>query len=151
MTNLIAIYGSTCSEKTETARELSRMTGNMVMHPGEAITTRAKADKLGGGKEVGDATHREVDENTRALAENLKDLMIFESSQLDAVLGPRDDIFYVRLHARDDVRESRWNHQGVAKQFSPPVWKSGRMVTQVLSVLTLAGTPRLIAFQKAMP
>lgn len=111
-TNVIGIFGKTCSAKSDVAREISRMTGNKVKHPGEMITTRARMAGRTTGKDVTDKWHREVDQDTvravDALAE-LDELWIMESGMLDAVLGPRDDVFWVALHARDDVREARWH------------------------------------------
>ena len=59
-TNVIAIYGKTCSAKSDVARELSRMTGNKAKHPGEMITTRARMSGLTTGKGRGGrmASHR---------------------------------------------------------------------------------------------
>ena len=110
--NVIGIFGKTCSAKSDVAREISRMTGNKVKHPGEMITTRARMAGLTSGREVADERHREVDADTvgavGALAD-LGELWIVESGMLDAVLGPGDNVFWVLLHARDDVREARWH------------------------------------------
>ena len=111
-TNVIGIFGRTCSAKSDVAREISRMTGNKVKHPGEMITTRARMAGRTTGKDVAKKWHREVDEDTVRAADALADLgelWIIESGMLDAVLGPRDDVFWVALHARDDVREARWH------------------------------------------
>ena len=111
-TNVIGIFGKTCSAKSDVAREISRMTGNKVKHPGEMITTRARMAGRTTGKDVADRWHREVDHDTVRAADALADLgelWIMESGMLDAVLGPRDDVFWVALHARDDVREARWH------------------------------------------
>ncbi|MCY4468551.1 MAG: cold shock domain-containing protein [Thiotrichales bacterium] len=111
-TNVIGIFGKTCSAKSDVAREISRMTGNKVKHPGEMITTRARMAGLATGREVADKWHRQVDEDTVRAADALADLdelWIIESGMLDAVLGPRDDVFWIALHARDDVRETRWH------------------------------------------
>ena len=111
-TNVIGIFGQTCSAKSDVAREISRMTGNKVKHPGEMITTRARMVGLATGRGVADKWHREVDTETvravDALA-GLGELWIVESGMLDAVLGPRDDVFWVSLHANDDAREARWH------------------------------------------
>ncbi len=113
-TSVIGIFGKTCSAKSDVAREISRMTGNKVKHPGEMITTRARMAGLATGREVADERHREVDADTvravDALA-GLGELWIVESGLLDAVLGPRDDVFWVSLHARDEVREARWHRR----------------------------------------
>ena len=111
-TNVIGIFGKTCSAKSDVAREISRMTGNKVKHPGEMITTRARMAGLTTGKDVADKWHRAVDEDTVRAVDALADLdelWIVESGMLDAVLGPRDDAFWVALHARNDVREARWD------------------------------------------
>ena len=111
-TNVIGIFGKTCSAKSDVAREISRMTGNKVKHPGEMVTTRARMAALTTGKDVADERHRDIDEDTVRAADALADLgelWIMESGMLDAVLGPRDDVFWVSLHARDDVREARWH------------------------------------------
>ena len=111
-TNVIGIFGKTCSAKSDVAREISRMTGNKVKHPGEMITTRARMAGLATGREVADKWHRQVDEDTVRAADALADLdelWIIESGMLDAVLGPRDDVFWIALHARDEVRETRWH------------------------------------------
>ena len=110
-TNVIGIFGKTCSAKSDVAREISRMTGNKVKHPGEMITTRARMAGLATGRDVADNWHREVDAETVGAVDALADLgelWIVESGMLDAVLGPRDDVFWVSLHARDDAREARW-------------------------------------------
>ena len=111
-TNVIGIFGKTCSAKSDVAREISRMTGNKVKHPGEMITTRARMAGLTTGRDVAEKWHRQIDEDTVRAADALADLdelWIIESGMLDAVLGSRDDVFWVALHARDDVREARWH------------------------------------------
>ena len=111
-TNVIAIFGKTCSGKSDVARELSRLTGNKVKHPGEMVTTRARMAGLATGKDVADEWHRAVDGDTVKAVDalpGLGELWIVESGMLDAVLGPRDDVFWVALHAREDAREVRWH------------------------------------------
>lgn len=108
-TNVIGIFGRTCSGKSDVARELSRMTGNKTKHPGESITTRAKASGLSSGKDVPDDWHRAVDEETVCTVDQLNELWIMESGMLDAVLGPREDVFWVRLESQDPAREARWH------------------------------------------
>ncbi len=107
-TNVIAIYGKSCAAKSDVARALSRLTGNKVKHPGEAITSRARAMKLTSGKDVPDDWHRRVDEETVSTVDALPELWIFESTMLDAVLGRREDVFWVRLESSDQAREARW-------------------------------------------
>jgi cold shock CspA family protein/cytidylate kinase len=108
-TNVIAIFGKSCCAKSDVARELSRMTGNKVKHPGEAVTSRAKALKLSSGKEVTDDWLREVDADTVRVVDALEELWIIESGLLDAVLGAREDVFFVELTSREEVREARWH------------------------------------------
>ena len=111
-TNVIGIFGKTCSAKSDVAREISRMTGNKVKHPGEMITTRARMAGAATGKDVADKWHRAVDEDTVKVVDalpHLDELWIIESGMLDAVLGPRDEVFWIELHARDDTREARWH------------------------------------------
>ena len=111
-TNVIGIFGRTCSAKSDVAREISRLTGNKVKHPGEMITTRARMSGLTTGKDVADKWHRAIDEDTVKAVDALAgvdELWIVESGMLDAVLGLRDDVFWIALHARDDVREVRWH------------------------------------------
>lgn len=108
-TNVIAIYGATCCAKSDVAREVSRMTGNKVKHAGESVTSRARALKLASGKDVSEDWHRDVDRETVDTVNALRELWIIESGMLDAVLGPRDDVFYVRLTSGDDAREARWH------------------------------------------
>ena len=110
-TRVLAIHGASCCAKSDVARELSRLTGNKVKHPGEAITTRAKATGLDSGKDVSDDWHREVDAETVRTVDGLEELWILESGQLDAVLGPRDDVFWVRLTASQAAREARWERR----------------------------------------
>ena len=73
-TNVIGIFGKTCSAKSDVAREISRMTGNKVKHPGEMITTRARMSGLATGKDVAEKWHREVDADTVGAVEALADL-----------------------------------------------------------------------------
>lgn len=109
ITNVIAIYGATCCAKSDVARELSRLTGNKVKHPGEAVTSRARVHKLSSGKDVSEDWHREVDRDTVAIVDGLQELWIIESGMLDAVLGRRDDVFYVELRSNDEARGARWH------------------------------------------
>ena len=107
-TNVIGIFGRTCTGKSDVARELSRMTGNKVKHPGEAITTRAKAEGLSSGKDVADEWHRSVDAETIAKVDALNELWIIDGSLLDAALGPRDDVYWVKLESDDAARTALW-------------------------------------------
>ncbi|MFZ5556473.1 MAG: cold shock domain-containing protein [Pseudomonadota bacterium] len=107
--NIIAIYGSTCTLKTEVSQEISRITGFKVTNRGEPLTTQAKVRKLPNAAQLPDEVHREFDEQTREMARRDEPLMIFESALVDAVLKDFPDVFLVRLTARDDVREARWH------------------------------------------
>ncbi len=108
MDNIIAIYGKTCSLKTEVAEELSRITGCKLVNRGEKATTQAKYTRLATTAELPEAFHRELDEETRRIAGRDEDLMIFESAFMDAVLGTQENVFLVRLAAADQAREARW-------------------------------------------
>ena len=91
-TNVIGIFGKTCSAKSDVAREISRMTGNKVKHPGEMITTRARMSGLATGKDVAEKWHREVDADT--VARSSADLGELRRERHGAV-RPRDDVFWV--------------------------------------------------------
>ncbi len=108
MENIIAIYGKTCSLKTEVAEELSRMTGFKVTNRGEKATTEAKYRRIPTAAALPEAFHRDLDEETRRMAMRDEKLMIFESTFMDAVLGAAKDVFLVHLKASDDVRDARW-------------------------------------------
>ncbi len=108
MDNIIAIYGRTCSLKSEVAEEISRISGFKVVNRGEKATTEAKFTRVPTAAVLPESFHRELDEETRRMAERDEELMIFESSFMDAVLGGRKNVFLVRLDAADEVRESRW-------------------------------------------
>ena len=110
-TNVIGIFGQTCTGKSDVSRALSRITGNKCKHPGEAITTRAKALGLTSGKDVPDEWHQQVDAETRAKVDGLDELWIIDGALLDAALGPRDDVFWVRLTCDDAVRTERWDRR----------------------------------------
>ena len=108
MENIIAIYGGTCSLKTEVARELSRITGFKVTNRGELATTQAKVTKTPTAAGLPETFHRELDAETLRMAERDEELMIFESTFMDAVLGRKNNVFLVHLSASDPVRTSRW-------------------------------------------
>lgn len=107
--NIIAIYGNTCTLKTETSQEISRITGFKVTNRGEPLITQAKVRKLANAALLPDEVHRQFDDETRAMARRDEPLMIFESALVDAVLKGIPDVFLVRLTARDDVRAARWH------------------------------------------
>jgi cold shock CspA family protein/cytidylate kinase len=109
MDNIIAIYGKTCSLKSEVAEEISRITGFKVTNRGEKATTRAKYTRVPTAAALPESFHRELDDETRRMAEWDEELMIFESSFMDAILGGRKNVFLVHLKADDEVRNSRWN------------------------------------------
>lgn len=108
MMRIIALYGPTCSLKTEVAQEISRLTGYKVTNRGEPLTTQAKYRKLASVHALPDDVHRRFDDETRAMARRDEPLMIFESTMIDSVLRDAPNVFWVKLSARDDVREKRW-------------------------------------------
>jgi cold shock CspA family protein/cytidylate kinase len=108
MENIIAIYGGTCSLKTDVAEELSRITGFKLTNRGEKATTQAKYTGTPTAAGLPESFHRDLDAETLRMAGWNEKLMIFESTFMDAVLGNRDNVFLVHLKARDDVRDARW-------------------------------------------
>ena len=108
MENIIAIYGKTCSLKSEVAEELSRITGFKMTNRGEKATTEAKVTRTPTAAGLPQEFHRKLDVETRSMAERDEKLMIFESTFMDAVLASRKNLFLVRLDAQDDVRNARW-------------------------------------------
>jgi cold shock CspA family protein/cytidylate kinase len=108
MENIIAIYGKTCTLKTEVAQELSRITGFKLTNRGEKATTEAKYTRTPTAAGLPESFHRGLDAETRSMAERDETLMIFESAFMDAVLGGRDNVFLVHLKAEDAVRKARW-------------------------------------------
>ncbi|MCK5362811.1 MAG: hypothetical protein KAR22_07590 [Gammaproteobacteria bacterium] len=111
MSNIIAICGPTCAQKTNVAREVSRLCGYKVMHPGEAAKTRAKAGKLHSVAEVPEEVLRAIDEDTRRVASTTPMTMIIESGFVDCVIGDLENVFLVRLSAGDEVRLQRFDHR----------------------------------------
>jgi cold shock CspA family protein/cytidylate kinase len=111
MENIIAIYGATCSLKTEVARELSRITGFKLTNRGERATTQAKVTKTPTAAGLPESFHRELDAETLRMAERDEKLMIFESTFMDAVLRGKKNVFLVHLHADDPVRVARWKRR----------------------------------------
>lgn len=106
--NIIAIYGKTCSLKTEVAEELSRITGFKVTNRGEKATTEAKYTRTATAAMLPESFHRELDAQTLRMAAWKEELMIFESAFMDAVLQDRPKVFLVHLKADDEVRAARW-------------------------------------------
>jgi CspA family cold shock protein len=111
MENIIAIYGGTCSLKTDVARELSRITGFKLTNRGEPATTRAKVTRTPTAAGLPESFHRELDAETLRMAERQEKLMIFESAFMDAVLKGKKNVFLVHLHAADPVRQARWTRR----------------------------------------
>ena len=111
MENIIAIYGKTCSLKTEVAQELSQITGFKLTNRGEKATTQAKYTRIPTTAGLPEQFHRDLDAETRKIAERDEKLMIFESAFMDAVLKDRKNLFLVRLRSGDEAREVRWKHR----------------------------------------
>jgi cold shock CspA family protein/cytidylate kinase len=111
MDNIIAIYGKTCSLKTDVAQELSQMTGFKLTNRGEKATTEAKYTRVPTAAQLPEAFHRGLDVETLKMAQWNEKLMIFESAFMDAVLAGAKNVFFVHLRADDAVREQRWKHR----------------------------------------
>lgn len=108
MENIIAVYGKTCTLKTEVAREISRLTGFKLTNRGELATTRAKVAKLSSAHRLPLEVHRAIDAETLEMTRRDEPLMIFESAFMDAVLKDVKSVFFVHLSSRDPAREARW-------------------------------------------
>ncbi len=111
MSRVIAIYGKSCSLKSDVARALSRLTGYKMASRGEAVTTQALLIKQSSGNEVDLEFHRKLDEETRSMLSWPDPVLILESRFMDAVLQNIGDVFYVRACSEDAAREVRWNHR----------------------------------------
>lgn len=111
MDNIIAIFGKTCTLKTEVAQELSQMTGFKLTNRGEKATTQAKYTRTPTAAGLSESFHRELDAETLRMAGWNERLMIFESAFMDAVLAGRPNVFLVHLRAGDAVRAERWTHR----------------------------------------
>lgn len=111
MSRIIAIYGQTCSLKSDVARAISRLTGYKMASRGEAVTTQALMAKQQSGIEVDDGFHRSVDEETKAMLHWPDAVLILESRFMDAVLQGCDEVFFVQLVSDDSARRERWNHR----------------------------------------
>jgi cold shock CspA family protein/cytidylate kinase len=111
MDNIIALYGHTCSLKTDVAQELSLMTGFKLTNRGEKATTEAKYTRLATTAELPEEFHRRLDAETLAMAQWNEKLMIFESAFMDAVLAGTKNVFFVRLRSDDPVRNQRWTQR----------------------------------------
>ncbi len=109
MARVIAIYGKTCSLKSDVARAISRLTGYKLKSPGEMATTYAKAAKLNSALHVPEDKHRAIDQDTLKWIRTTPDpVIIIESALLDAVVRDVGDTFLVRLYSRNEVRTKRW-------------------------------------------
>src|ERR1700687_4735706 len=111
MENIIAIYGKTCTLKTEVAQEISQITGFKLANRGEKATTEAKVTKAATAALLSEKVHRELDKETLAMAERNEKLMIFESAFMDSVLKGKANVFLVHLRAQDEVRNKRWQQR----------------------------------------
>jgi CspA family cold shock protein len=111
MENIIALYGQTCTLKTDVAQELSRITGFKLANRGEWATTQAKVTRTATAGALPESFHRELDAGTLRMAERDEKLMIFESALMDAVLTGKSNVFLVHLKARDEVRDARWKRR----------------------------------------
>jgi len=111
MDNIIAIYGKTCSLKTEVAQELSQMTGFKLTNRSEKATTEAKYTRVATAAQLPESFHRALDAETLKMAHWNEKLMIFESAFMDAVLAGQKNVYLVHLRADDKVRDQRWKHR----------------------------------------
>src|ERR1700676_729970 len=140
MDNIIALYGKTCTLKTEVAQELSRITGFKVTNRGELATTQAKVTKTPTAAALPESFHRDLDAETLRMAERDEKLMIFESAFMDAVLRGKKNAFFVHLHAADAVRNARWARRketggGRTRQLGESVAERDREDTELRSKL----------------
>ncbi len=111
MSRVIAIYGKTCSLKSDVARAISRLTGYKMASRGEAVTTQALMAKQQGGIEVDLEFHRSLDDATKTMLDWPDAVLILESRFMDAVLQGCRDVFFVHLVSDDAARIERWNHR----------------------------------------
>ena len=111
MENIIALYGGTCTLKTDVAQELSRITGFKLTNRGEWATSQAKVTRTPTAAGLPESFHRELDAETLRMAERDEELMIFESAFMDAVLKGKSNVFLVHLKAGDEVRNARWKRR----------------------------------------
>ncbi len=112
MQKVVAIYGKSCSLKSDIAMEISSLTGYKVKNVGEALTTRAKVLGLNSGAEVEDAYHRIVNQETIDWVQSAPDpVIIIESTHLGFVIDQIDDIFRVEVSSDQKVRQARWDHR----------------------------------------
>lgn len=111
MSRIIAIYGKTCTLKSDVARAISRLTGYKMASRGEAVTTQALMAKQQSGNEVDLEFHHELDAYTRSMLNWPDPVLILESRFMDAVLNDIDDVFFVRMYSEEAAREARWDHR----------------------------------------
>jgi len=112
MPKVIAIYGPSCSGKSDIAREISRLTGYKVRHPGEAITTRARMYDLASGADVEQEYHNLIDKQTIEWITSSPDpVVIVEATNLAYVIDSIEDIFRVEVSSADKEREARWQRR----------------------------------------
>jgi CspA family cold shock protein len=146
MTKVIAIYGKTCSLKSDVARGISRLTGYKVKHPGEAATTYAKVAKLDSALNLPEQRHRSIDEDTLQWIKTTRDpVIIIESTLLDAVLKDVENVFRVHLRSRDEVRQQRWHRRreeggGRTRQIGESVERRDRDDAELRTKLYGAGS-----------
>ena len=111
MSRVIAIYGKTCSLKSDVARAISRLTGYKMASRAEAVTTQALMAKQQSGLEVDLEFHHALDAQTKAMLDWSDPVLILESRFIDAVLAGCQDVFFVHLSSEDSSREVRWHHR----------------------------------------
>ncbi len=111
MSRVIAIYGKTCSLKSDVARAISRLTGYKMASRGEAVTSEALLYMQTRGNDVATEFHHKLDRDTRAMLDWPDPVLILESRFIDAVLQDCGDIFYVHVSSEDSARENRWDHR----------------------------------------
>ena len=112
MPKVVAIYGESCTLKSDIAREISRLTGYKVKHVGEGVTTRAKVLGLDSGVDVEDAYHRSANKEAIDWVQSSPDpVIIVESTHLGFVIDGIDDIFRVEVLSDQKARQSRWDHR----------------------------------------
>ncbi len=111
MSKVIAIYGKTCSLKSDVARALSRLTGYKLASRGEAVTTQALMNKFTRGNDVELDFHHQLDDQTRSMVSWPDPVLILESRFMDCVLGRSEDVFFVHVTSDDGVRNERWQHR----------------------------------------
>ena len=111
MSQVVAIYGPTCSLKSNVARSLSQLTGYKMASRGEAVTTQALMHKQTSGLQVDLEFHRQIDDESRNMLSWPDPVLILESNLMDAVLHGCQGVFLVHLHSSDEARVSRWEHR----------------------------------------